>query len=329
MHCLLLSFDCKKSPTFSFLKIFYFEQNRVNMAGSSNGSLAGSKRKMEFEHKKEFFETVAPSLTCDFCKMVPKQGPFYISKNGDGRMACSDCKDEKLPNSVAVPCTENILKALPLVACQYRKNDCQVVQDPKNISYHEEDCEFRDVQCYYGYCKENVAFSKLLTHIKNAHGAATPDLTKSIGSFDNENGPNFMTFIVTDATLSEDRFWGGRIFEVNGKKFLIHFNSTKSGNCSFWLQMYGSKFEAKNYQYSIQLEEKEDLGTPIYKGPMKSLDDRKTEVFNSKIGLLVASDVIKKHRDENHILKIFFEMKDLKPKDDEMDRDSNVSNEGE
>merc|ERR1711976_1114144 len=106
-------------------------------------------------------------------------------------------------------------------------------------------------------------------------------------------------------------------------------NSTKSGNCSFWLQMYGSKFEAKNYQYSIQLEEKEDLGTPIYKGPMKSLDDRKTEVFNSKIGLLVASDVIKKHRDENHILKIFFEMKDLKPKDDEMDRDSNVSNEGE
>ena len=298
------------------------------MAGSSNSSLAGSKRKMEFEHKKEFFETVAPSLTCNFCKMVPKQGPLYISKNGDERMACTDCKDEKLPNSVAVPCTENILKALPMAACRYRKNDCHVVQDPKNISYHEEDCEFRDVECYYGYCKENVAFSKLLTHVK-AH-FQNPDFTKIIENSDEKNGSKSITFSeITDANLKKNTHWGGRITKVNGKKFLIHFNAMMSGNCFAWLQIYGSKFEAKNYQYSIQLEEKEDLGTPTYKGPMKSLDDRKTEVFNSKIGLFVASDVIKKHRNENKELKICFKIKDLKPKDDEMNRDSDVSNEGE
>ena len=90
--------------------------------------------------------------------------------------------------------------------------------------------------------------------------------------------------------------------------------------------MYGSKFEAKNYKYSVQLQENEDLGTPIYKGPMKSLDDRKTDVFKSKVGLVVPLDVFKKHLGNE--TKIVFELKieDLKPKEDEMDQDSEASN---
>ena len=141
-------------------------------AGSSKGSLTGSKRKMEFDLNREFFKKVAPSLTCHFCKIVPKQGPLYISKNadeGDRRIACQDCKFEKLPQSVPMPCSENILEALPLAACRYRKNNCQVVQDPKNISYHEEECNFRDVECIYKNCLEIVSVENVSQHLVTKH----------------------------------------------------------------------------------------------------------------------------------------------------------------
>ena len=295
------------------------------MARSLAGSLAGSKRKMEFELKKEFFKKIATSLTCNFCKMVPKQGPFYISKDGDGRMACSDCKDEKLPNSVPNPCAENILQALPLVACRYRKNDCQVVQDPENISYHEEDCEFREVDCYYGYCKKSVAFSKFLSHVEASHDNMYTARKPSIL----EGSKLSFKFRVKDGILDKNTRWGS-LFEFNGKNFLLHVDFEISSKIWFaWVQMYGSKFEAKNYKYSIQLKENEDLGTPFYKGPMKSVDDRKTEVIKSKIGLVVVSDVLSKHLNEKHAFEVVVQIEDLKPKDDEMDRDSEVSNEGE
>ena len=51
---------------------------------------------------------------------------------------------------------------------------------------------------------------------------------------------------------------------------------------------------------------------------MKSLDDRKFEVFKSKVGLTVSIEVVKKFLDENG-LTFELEIEDLKPKDDEME----------
>ena len=290
-------------------------------AGTSKGSLAGSKRKMEFEFKKEFFETIAPSLTCSFCEIVPKEGPLYNAKCG--RIACQDCKNEKLPDGVAMTCTENMLKALPLAACRYRKNDCKIVQDPKNIAYHEEDCQFRNVECYYPTCGVTVAFSKLDDHFQ-AYNHHTGRLVDAKGS-KLRYGAIFQDSFF-DA--KGDTAWGPIPIKFNEKKFILHLMLKLKEKYYFaWLQMQGSKYEAKNFKYFIQLQEKEDLGTPTYKGPMKSLDDKRTDVLESKLGLVVPLDVLKKHMDEQKILHLEIEIEDLKPKDDENDRDSDVSNE--
>ena len=299
-------------------------------AGSSKGSQSGSKRKMEFDLNREFFKKVAPSLTCHFCKIVPKQGPLYISKNadeGDKRIACQDCKFEKLPQSVPMPCTENILEALPLAACRYRKNNCQIVQDPKNISYHEEECNFRDVECIVRRCLEIVSVENITKHLFEEH------------SFNLKN-----TVIMESGQMTKAIEFDEKIFKVrrdgkpwralkgpllfNEKTFFIQSEVNPTKNYfQAWLQMYGSKFEAKNFKYSLQLEEKDDLGSPSYNGPMKSLDDRKTEVFESKTGLVVMLDVIRKYIDDDDKIHLEIKIEDLKPKDDEMD--SQVSNESE
>ena len=213
-----------------------------------------------------------------------------------------------------------------MVACQYRKNDCKIVQDPQNISYHEEECEFRDVECVLGNCPEIVAYSNLTKHLDEVHekNVFTPSGIRNA----EKTGEILIKCDVLEKNFSprsNGRPWRLLVGPIlfNEKHFLLQseINPAKDFVLA-WMQMYGSRFEAKNYRYSIQLQEKEDLGTPIYKGPMKSLDDRKTDVFTSKVGLVVPLDVLKKHLGNE--TKIAFEIKieDLKPKDDEMDSEA-------
>ena len=335
---LILDFTLSEQKSFSvFLKIvdifvfcgflvdFETYEFESNMAGPSNSSMAGSKRKMEYELKREIYEKIAPNLACSFCEIVPRRGPLFASKSGN-ISACPDCKNEKLPNGIPIAFSEGILAALPLVACRFKKNDCKIVQDPKNISYHEEECEHRDVECIVRSCSENVDFSKLTDHLFEDHRKSffTPFGTK----FVDDAGETEWSFRVEKEQFlpkPNGKPWRALIgpFSINEKYFFLQseINPLKE-NFLAWLQMFGSKFEAKNYRYSIQLQEKEDLGTQIYLGPVKSLDDRKTDVFKSKVGLVVPLDVLKRHVGEEMIMVFQIKIEDLKPKDDEMDSEA-------
>ena len=229
-------------------------------------------------------------------------------------------------------CTENILDALPLAACRYRKNNCKVVQDSKNISFHEEDCEFRDVPCIIAFCENDIPLPDLPKHCKEQHDVDIENTKFSV------EGSKIIVEIpkIVDLQLQEQNTERIQIFiEFNGKKFVVQVDNGLDQIDVFQacLQMYGSKFEAKNYNYSIQLQSNEnceDLGTIIYKGPVKSLDDDLFEIIETKIGLIVPYCLLEQHivKDENKV-RLVIEIENLKAKDDEMDRDSQASNEGE
>ena len=84
----------------------------------------------------------------------------------------------------------------------------------------------------------------------------------------------------------------------------------------FYLQIYGSKFEAKNFIYRIKIEDPE-FGEFCYKGYVKSLDDKKTVAYESQIGLIVPSKVLKKFIDDD--LTVEIEIEDLKETETEND----------
>ena len=290
----------------------------------------GPKKKMRYEVKKEFFEANAENFTCSICKIVPREGSLYVSTNGDEKISCATCRTEKLPNSVRMPGTEGLLQSLPVTSCRFKKNNCPVIQDPKNIAYHEEDCQFREIECPFCFCKDSIPQSTLDEHLIS-HSIDFVRRLDEGGNVKCENGKAFVY-----QRLNPDFFLKHTVtrclmgpINYNGKLFFVHTEKVlalQSLHC--WVQMYGSKFEAKNFKYTIQLQESDEYGSPTYKGPVKSLDDSKTKVFESKIGLNVHFEVVKKYL-KRHALALEVTIEDLKPKDDEDDRDSMVSNNGD
>ena len=70
----------------------------------------------------------------------------------------------------------------------------------------------------------------------------------------------------------------------------------------------------------MQLPENQEAGFTTYKGPVKSLDDDKSEVFKSRNGLVLPFSTVKKHLDEGTLI-LHVEIEDLKVKEDDMDYD--------
>merc|ERR1712018_748584 len=96
--------------------------------------------------------------------------------------------------------------------------------------------------------------------------------------------------------------WGcGYIGMVSGKKFLLHYIidpasiAGEERHVFFWVQIIGSKFETKNFKYSLQVEDQGFEGTYSYKGYVKSLDDKKSDIYKtSTAGLMISFGILKK-----------------------------------
>merc|ERR1712062_491482 len=110
---------------------------------------------------------------------------------------------------------------------------------------------------------------------------------------------------------------------INGKKFLLHWNIEPAfvgqkllkTYVFLWVQIIGSKFETKNFKYSLQVEDPRFEGTHFYKGYVKSLDDKKTDVYESyTAGLMISFQGLKKFTDDVFTMEI--EIEDQKPKED-------------
>ena len=253
--------------------------------------MAASKRKIEFEVKKDFFEAISPGFTCSICKIFPRKGPLFISKSGNGSMACGDCQSaSKFPDGVSIPGTEALLANLPVTSCRYKKYDCKIVQDRDLISYHEEDCLYRDIKCIIGNCKKKYPVLRLPDHLMSVHKFDVNHTSTTIML--GQEGPKFQVPIPMKPVDFKKRTKPNKIrwnpigpLELNHRNFFVQVeNRFICKQTIIWVQLYGSKIEAKNFKYSVQLPENLEAGFTTYKGPVKSLDDDKSEVFKSRCG---------------------------------------------
>ena len=301
-----------------------------------------SRAKIEFQTKKELYEAIA--IACYFCKVVPRKGPIYqsnelIPKNEESndeserpakrprlmvqKIACEDCfKPTRGTNFQRSVNLENTLYAFSVTSCKFRKSGCKVIQDLKNIEYHEEDCEFRDILCPFGYCKETISLSELKRHLKN-HNI---DLNNA-DSYTVVNDKVFKLNAITadhnvDDDINEQRQFH-HFFRQNGKIFFIqldiNWQNEEKELFMIWIQLCGSKYEAKNYDCFIQIGDSH--GRSMFKGPVRSLDDDKDEAFDKQYGLVVSWDFAKKFIDDEDSLTVEIEIEDLKPQEEQTDYD--------
>ena len=139
-----------------------------------------SSRMAVFKAKKEIFDNVSNSIVCSSCEIVPRDTPIYQAE--EGLVLCSKCKPKSNLSGIYRSFhMENLLEHLP-ISCKYQMNECPVVQDKKNIAYHEEDCEFREVVCPYLFCKEGIVQNMLNHHLNQIHKRNTKKVEKGASS---------------------------------------------------------------------------------------------------------------------------------------------------
>ena len=190
---------------------------------------------IEFKAKKEIFDNLASRLACSNCKIVPRDVPIF--QTGQGVVLCSTCKPKSKSSGIfRSSILEDLLKSIP-ISCKYQKNKCPIVlQDRRHLSYHEEDCQFRDVLCSYKFCKEIIPAVEFKRHCLEKHGF---DLEIYFAKIMSERGMHqfgWLDFICCGFKS---------ILFNDSKTFVIHARKC-NGRTFFWLQLVGSQFEAKN-----------------------------------------------------------------------------------
>ena len=324
--------------------------------------MAESRAKIEFQTKKELFEAIANQVACSFCRVVPRKGPIYQSNellephqdyfiyqadydyivvNGIGfdveklipvqpetpyrKTACGDCfqhtnfVQQKYHRNETL---ENIVFSYPITSCKFRKWGCKVVQDLKNIEYHEEDCEFRDIFCPISACEQLNIFKEFNEHISDEHDV---DFKSEDDTLVISDKTFTIKEVMTDDDIGDYHFYSTHHFVYKNRIFFLQithgaeFDGDKRV-LMLWLQLCGSKFEAKNYNCSIKMGDSIH-GQNMFKGPVKSLDDRTDKWFKEHYGLVVSWDFAKKFIDDEDSLTVEIEIEDLKPQEEQTDYD--------
>ena len=245
-----------------------------------------SNSKLEFLLKKNLFDQIAEDVVCHECKIVPRKPPIYHLNNG--KIICGSCKDASLGTQVhrqtVTIALEKLLFSLP-TSCKFKDNGCDIVQDRRSIEYHEEDCNFRNVKCFYRSCQEKCSFESLTHHLGthkiskfqcSCHASKQPSSKLSVAKFPRR---------AKESRGARECF---QLFTHREKTFYLQYEGNSiSQRCTFYLMLYGSKFEAKNFKYLMKLETSDDGGKYSFEGQVKSIDDDKDEVFKFGVGCLV------------------------------------------
>ena len=247
-------------------------------------------KKARFQAKVQVFEEVAQDLKCTSCKIVPRNPPVY--QTDKGLVLCAECKPEsRLTGIFQSPVIEKLVMKLP-VSCKYQKNDCQVVQDRKNIAYHEQDCHHRNVMCPYDQCEEQVSLQRLKRHLLDAHRFNLNENSKNVSKIQGGDGIfSYSKSLYPDQANSSGDWKGLACFEFNSKRFLILSRIYKR-RFMVWLQIFGNQVEAKNYRYFLKIQNASDEEFR-FNGSVLPIDDSKEDVFKRGSGLSVAIEAIK------------------------------------
>ena len=286
--------------------------------------MAEPRPKIEFQIKKELFEAIADNASCIQCKAVPRKGPIYQSRTDIDDILCEECYDEESDDIVDFDQCGTLAKMLygyQVTSCKFRKNGCKVIQDLKNIEYHEEDCEVREILCPFLFCKKVISFNALKEHFSQSHFDLDDD------SKVDEIKDKIMK--LEEPEIQERGEEGSRalfLYKQYEKLFILHVQTLslpQQNSVVIWVQLYGSKFEAKNYNFTIKMGDSTH-GQCMFKGAVKSLDDDKNEAFEKQYGLIVSFDFAEKFFDAKSSLIVEIEIEDLKPQEEQADYEESM-----
>jgi len=201
---------------------------------------------------------VAESLDCPGCLKTIKDPPIYLCEKGHG--LCSTCREQLKAEDKSCPlcrgkltdtrslAVENFLEKLPKIRCKY--DGCTFERSEKQLvkNHEDQDCREKPVKCRL--CPESVAMSKMVSHLKTKHNRKSVGLTimnKELGVW--TSNP-WRVGIEEQATHPLSKV-------NNDLEVILNWESYDENIKMFWISLTGTAKEAKKYEYTLKLLNKD------------------------------------------------------------------------
>ena len=269
-------------------------------------------------------------MHCHICAMVPRGAIFQKigSSSAVSQVVCQPClfqvpkKGKEYKRNQIL---EANLSAFDLTCCMYRKDGCDEIQSLDDIIKHEENCNYKIVLCPYHYCEDAVRHKFLGDHILNNHNLS---MSREQWSEKDDDDSLFVFhpagIKIEDAKESNDRWMFN--FTHKGQVFLLMIfadwcdSKNEITNFQFWVQSFEGKTVSEKFNAKIQIGNTSQ-GLSIFQGPIKCIDDKKTDVHKSRFGLIAGGETVKKFVNHLGTLEVEVTMIDLNPEDYAFDSD--------
>jgi len=188
---------------------------------------------------------------------LPRQGPIYQCENG--HCICSDCHakviEQSVPNQAKCPsCREDLGKIRNLAVekvlgkmshkCEFVDYGCTFEETPETLKLHEEDCQYRLVNCIDLSCKTKISMAQLISHVTKDHKEAL------LSPYEN---PLKFALTVTEEYFEWETTWQTRHITLQDKHFFGEIWRNSDGLWNLWVYMIGSKRDCKGYTYTIRI----------------------------------------------------------------------------
>ena len=169
--------------------------------------------------------------------------------------------------------------------CKFNGDGCRFRDKQKNMSDHEEACEFRKIYCPDGRCDDRVKFKDWQAHLKSKHadGALFYDNTSSVDDLG-------WCFKESDLTRETDN-WVVIYWKYNDDYFIRRFQKV-DGVYYAWLFIAASPKRAANYSCEISVKAN-DGNEFIYKGSIHTLDVHRKSIIENCQALVLTNGQVR------------------------------------
>ena len=249
-------------------------------------------KKAELEVKKQLLLNMADVIKCFVCKMPPSTLTieFFRCKSEKQHLICRSCRTDRKyccgsRSYETCALVEKLMKEIGLVICRNINNGCQEVKAHAEMLEHEEECQFRFVQCIDIGCPEKIVFSKYLDTFKASH----PARYWAYNGYKQAIPLPFADYLLMQGSQ------GLMTFIITGKSSTF-CNVVWIQNMSvrIWFYILGSRKEAEHFQYELEI--KKEAGRDLkYFGKVRSINEGYLSFLGSDDAFEMSVGMLKKY----------------------------------
>ena len=236
-------------------------------------------------------EDIFSKLLCYECKITnSNQIGNHICKNSRHPL-CENCFKKESHSCKESSKTEesktfinSLLETLPSY-CKNFDNGCREIMSENTKEKHQENCEFRYINCPNIECKEKIVYNQLMDHFKSFD---KKHVRNSMGAENVEIKKNKIIFKYPDGNLGDERPNYITVhFEINGQ---IFFLVACLRECRQFVYFYGSPTEAKDLTYTISYKfEKFNFS---FQANVLPLDRSYSEIISNEPNFFISNEML-------------------------------------